>query len=90
MGDGSDYTEIERFLKSKSGKEHLNIIRRSLVGKTIADVRFENNTQNVKTILIMDSGSRFFAIQTAHDVNIIRELFGEEIEREFQAVAGDG
>jgi len=88
MGDGSDYTEIERFLKSQSGKDHLNIIRRSFVGKTIADMRFENNTQNVKTILIMDNGSRFYCTQQCHEVNIVRELFGEEIEREFTAVAG--
>jgi hypothetical protein len=82
MGDGSDYTDIERFLNSRSGKEHLKNIRRTLVSKTIADVRFENNTQNVKTLLIMDNGSRFFAIQPCHDVNAIRELFGDEIDRE--------
>lgn len=89
MGDGSDYNDIERFLKSKSGKEHLEIIRRSLIGKTIADVHFENNTQNVKTLLLMDNGSRFYCVQTCHDVNVVRELFGEEIERELQAAVGD-
>lgn len=77
MGDGSDYNDIDQFLKSKSGKEHLDIIRRTLIGKTIADVCFENNTQNVKTLLIMDTGSRFYAIQPCHDVDVIRELFGE-------------
>lgn len=78
MGDGSDYNDIDRFLKSNSGKEHLNIIRRSLLGKTISDVHFENNTQNVKTLLIMDGGSRFYCTQLCHDVNVIRELFGAE------------
>lgn len=82
MGDGADYNEIERFLNSKSGKEHLNNIRRSLVGKTIADMRFENNTQNVKTVLISDGGSRFICTQPCHDINVIRELFGDVIERE--------
>lgn len=77
MGDGSDYNDIDQFLNSHSGKEHLNIIRRSLLGKTISDVHFENNTQNVKTMLTMDNGSRFYAIQPCHDVNVIRELFGE-------------
>lgn len=89
MGDGSDYNDIDRFLKSTSGKKHLNIIRRSLIGKTIAEVRFENNTQNIKTLLVMENGSRFFAIQPCHDVNVIRELFGEEIERGLQAAVGD-
>ena len=78
MGDGSDYSDLERFLNSHSGKEHLNIIRRTLVGKTIADVRFENNTQNIKTTLITDNGSRFYCIQPCHDVNVIRELFSAE------------
>ena len=76
MGDGSDYNDIDRFLNSNSGKEHLNIIRRSLIGKTISDVHFENNTQNVKTLLITDGGSRFYCTQPCHDVNVIRELFG--------------
>ncbi len=78
MGDGADYNDIDRFLNSNSGKEHLNIIRRSLVGKTISDVHFENNTQNVKTLLITDGGSRFYCTQPCHDVNVIRELFGAE------------
>ena len=82
MGDGSDYNDIDRFLKSKSGKEHLSIIRRSLIGKTIADVHFENNTQNVKTLLIMENGSRFYCIQPAHDIDVIRELFGVEMSRQ--------
>jgi hypothetical protein len=86
MGDGSDYNDIDRFLKSNSGKEHLNIIRRSLVGKTISDVHFENNTQNVKTLLITDGGSRFYCTQPCHDVNVIRELFGAEIESECRAL----
>jgi hypothetical protein len=82
MGDGSDYTDIERFMNSDSGKEHLNIIRRSLIGRTIADLQFENNTQNVKTLMILENGGRFYAIQPCHDVNVVRELFGDAIERE--------
>jgi hypothetical protein len=78
MGDGADYNDIDRFLNSNSGREHLNIIRRSLIGKIIADVHFENNTQNVKTLLTMDGGSRFYCTQTCHDVNVIRELFGSD------------
>lgn len=85
MGDGSDYNDIDRFLKSKSGKEHLNMIRRSLWGKTISDVHFENNTQNVKTLLIMDGGSRFYCTQPCHDVNVIRELFRDELKRELHS-----
>lgn len=76
MADGSDYNEIDQFLHSKSGKDHLDTIRRSLIGKTIADVKFENNTESVKTLLVMENGSRFFCIQPCHHVDTIRELFG--------------
>ncbi len=84
MGSGSDFSDIDRFMNSNSGKEHLNIIRRSLLGKTISEVRFENNTQNVKTLLIMNGGSRFYCTQPCHDVNVIRELFGSAEESVLQ------
>ena len=86
MVAGSDYTDIERFLKSQSGKEHLSILRRSLIGKTVSEVKFENNTLNVKTILHFENGSRFYCIQPCHSVDTIRELFGCEIEREVPAL----
>lgn len=78
MGAASDYYCLEKFLKSHSGKEHLNILRRSLIGRTIAEVRFENNTQNIKTLLIMENGSWFYAIQPCHCVEVVRELFDDE------------
>ena len=86
MVAGTDYTDIERFLKSQSGKEHLSILRRSLIGKTVSEVKFENNTLNVKTILHFENGSRFYCIQPCHSVDTIRELFGGEIEREVPAL----
>ncbi len=86
MAPRSDYEDIERFLNSKSGKEHLRILRRSLLGKTISDVRYETNTQNIKTILQFENGSRFYCIQPCHAVDTIRELFGTEVEREMLAL----
>lgn len=82
MADGADYNDIERFLNSPSGRENLNTLLRSVQGKTIADVRFENNTRNVKTLLIMDNGSRFYCVQPCHDVEVIRELFGCGMKQE--------
>lgn len=82
MAPRTDYEDIESFLNSKSGKEHLRILRRSLTGRTVSEVRFENNTLNVKTILQFENGSRFYCIQPCHQVDTIRELFGSEVERE--------
>lgn len=88
MGDGADYNDIERFLKSTSGKVHLDHLRRSLVNRTITSVRLENNTQNIKTIITFENGSRFFSIQPCHDVDVLRELFGDEIELERLKLTG--
>ena len=82
MGDGSDYTDIMRFMMSKEGKKHLDSIRCSIQGKTVSSVRFENNTSNIKTVLQFENGSRFYCIQPCHDIAVIRELFDEVIERD--------
>ena len=82
MGDGADYTDIMRFMLSKEGKKHLDTIRRSIQGQTIVSVRFDNNTSNIKTVLQFDNGTRFYCIQPCHDINVIRELYDEVIERE--------
>jgi hypothetical protein len=82
MGDGSDYTDIMRFMMSKEGKGHLDTIRRSIQGRTVSTVRFENNTSNIKTILQFENGSHFYCIQPCHDIAVLRELYDEVIERE--------
>jgi hypothetical protein len=82
MGDGSDYTDIMRFMMSKEGKKHLDSIRRSIQGQTIASVRFDNNTTNIKTIIQFDDGCKFYCIQPCHDINVLRELYESVIEGE--------
>ena len=82
MGDGSDYTDIMRFMMSRAGKEHLDTIRRSILGKKVASVRFENNTSNIKTVVQFEDGSRLYCTQPCHDVNVLRELYEHVIERE--------
>jgi thioredoxin reductase len=90
MGDGSDYTDIMRFMMSKEGKAHLNTIRKSILGNTVSSVRFENNTSNIKTVLQFDNGMKFLCIQTCHDVTVLRELFEGVIERESVDAGGRG
>ena len=88
MGDGSDYTDIMRFMMSKEGKAHLNTIRRNILRKSVASVRFENSTNCIKTILTFDDGTRFYCIQPCHDINVIRELYESVIERESVGAGG--
>jgi hypothetical protein len=82
MGDGSDHTDVMRFMMSEEGKEHLDTIRRSIQGKTVTTVRFENNTSSIKTVLQFDDGTRFYSVQPCHDIAVLRELYEEVIERE--------
>ena len=88
MADGSDYTDVMRFMMSKEGKAHLDTIRRSILGKKVSSIRFENNTGNIKTILQFDNGSRFYCVQPCHDVNVLRELYENVIEREAAGTGG--
>ena len=90
MGDGSDYTDIMRFMMSKEGKAHLDTIRKSVIGKKVSTARFENSTNCIKTILTFDDGSRFYCVQPCHDINVLRELYESVIERESVGAGGRG
>ena len=42
MGDLSDANDVDRFLRSAQGKEHLVSLNNQLLGKRITDVTFSN------------------------------------------------
>lgn len=83
MGDASDMADIERLLRSEEGKAYLQDIRSGLKNRSVIDVSFENETRCLTTSLHLDDGNVFEAIQPGHDVDALRENFGEVIEREF-------
>jgi len=83
MGDGSDHADVDRWLRSEEGKAHLERVRSGLTGRTITDVRFENATAHVVTVLSLDDGNAFEGVQPAHDVAALRHEFEETIEREY-------
>ena len=56
MGDICDHNDLERFLRSSEGKEHLEDIRKMLLGHTICEVTFENEVHFITTTLHLDDG----------------------------------
>lgn len=83
MGDICDMNDIERFLRSAEGKEHLEEIRTMLVGRTIRDVCFQNEVHYLATLLHLDDGETFAIFQPSMEVEAIREQFAEAIDREY-------
>ena len=83
MGDASDHADIDRFMRSAEGKTHLDEIRRMLVGRTIKDVVFSNDTHFITTLLHMDDGETFVVFQPSLKVEAIQEQFEDVLEREY-------
>ena len=83
MGDGYDHADIERFVRSSEGQEHLEETRRMLVGLTIQEVSFSNETHCLATTLHLDDGETFVVFQPSLEVQALREQFEETLEREY-------
>ena len=85
MGDSCNMNDLERFLRSPEGKEHLDEIRKMLLEHTIREVTFENEVHFISTTLHLDDGETFVVFQPSLEVEAIREEFEEVIEREYYA-----
>ena len=83
MGDASDMADVERFLRSETGKQYLKEIVEMLKGRTIVDVTFENNVHRVVTTLHLDEGATFILFQPSLEIDVLREEFEEAIEEEY-------
>ena len=83
MGDLCDMNDVDRFMRSANGKEHLEGVVRLLKGKTIADVAFSNQVHAVMMILRLSNGDTMEILQPDHEVEAIREAFAEAIEEEY-------
>ncbi len=82
MGDASNHADLERFLRCPEGKAHLEEIRQMLVGRTIQEVSFSNETHLIATTLHLNDGV-FVVFQPSLEIGAIQEQFEEVIEREY-------
>jgi len=83
MGDISDMHDLERFMRSPEGKDHLKGIRRKLKGHTIVDVDFSNEVHFIAIRLILDNGETVSVTQASLDVSVLQKTFEDAIEREY-------
>jgi hypothetical protein len=74
---------LDRLLRSPEGQAHLEEIRQMLVGRTIREVSFSNETHFISTTLHLDDGETFFLCQSSLEVDALREEFADVIEREY-------
>lgn len=83
MGDICNMSDLERFMRSPEGKEHLEEIQQMLVGKKVTEVTFSNEVQFIATTLHLDDGTTFVVFQPSLEVDAIQEQFQDVIEREY-------
>lgn len=83
MGDASDMSDLERFMRSPEGTAHLEGIRTSLVGRRIVGVEYSNDIHTIGIVLNLDDGTTFDCQRPELDVDALREEFPEVLEREY-------
>ena len=83
MGDICNMYDLERFMRSSEGRVRLEEIETMLLGHTIQEVSFSNETHCIATTLHLDDGETFVIFQPSLQVEAIRETFEETIEEEY-------
>ena len=85
MGSLCDTNDIDRFMRSEAGRNHLAGIVTMLKGKTVVDVDFTSEASCIATTLHLDDGESFVILQPSLDVETLREQFAETLEEEYYA-----
>ena len=83
MGDICDMSDCDRFMRSNTGKAHLDEIVAMLKGRTIVEVEFSNEVHYIATTLQLDDGESFVVFQPSMEVDALREEFAEAIDEEY-------
>ena len=84
MGDASDWSELDRFMRSAEGQAYLDEIRQSLVQRTITSVEFINATHHIIVKLSLDDGTSHEYWHPELDVDQLRVDFEKVLEREYR------
>jgi len=85
MGSLCDTNDIDRFMRSEAGRNHLAEIVTMLKGKRITDVDFTSEVSCITTTLHLDDGESFVILQPSLDVEVLRGQFAETFEKEYYA-----
>ena len=83
MGDLSDMSDIDRWLRCTAGKKRLDEIRASMVGKTVASVEFNNDVNSVLVTITFATGESVEVFMPELMLDALKETFRAEIEEEY-------
>jgi len=83
MGDICNMNDLERFLCSAEGQEHLDEIHQKLVGKRIQSVEFTNEVHHIGLTLLLDDGETMELTNPSLDVDALRQSHSEVLDREY-------
>jgi hypothetical protein len=83
MGDLSDMNDVDRFMRSKQGKEHLESLKKALIERRITDVVFSNEVFGILITLHLAGGGMFCVLDLSLTVETLRDEFPEAIEEEY-------
>jgi len=83
MGDLCDHADIDRFLRSPEGREHLAEIWQMLVGQKVTNVHFTNQVHYVGIGIALEDGEVFACQRPELDVDVLRERYGDVLDREY-------
>jgi len=83
MGDLVDMHDIERILRSREGKEHLEFIRKRLLTGKITDVTFTNDIFGITMTLHFNDGGTLIVLDLSLQIEVLRDEFPEVLEREY-------
>ena len=83
MGDICNMNDLDRFLRSTEGQEHLDEILQKLVGRRIESVEFTNEVHHIGLTLHLDNNETIELMHSALDVDALRESHAEVLDREY-------
>lgn len=83
MGDICDHNDLARFMRSPEGQESLQNWRKTLQGRTVIGVEFSNEIHAIAMTLHLDNGETVDLYHPSLEVDAIRGVFRDVLEREF-------
>jgi hypothetical protein len=83
MGDASDTSDLERFMRSPEGQDYLEKFRYNLLEQQIIDVLFYVEDDRVMVFLKCATGNSFHFQHRELSLDWLWENFGDVLQREY-------
>jgi len=80
MSDEFAHADLERFMQSKDGQQHLANLKASLEGQLIEQVSFANHTKGIAVVLHMSENGIWVTYPPLLELEVLRKNFAESME----------